>query len=54
MNEYTIEQVIELAEDFKREFKNKDDIDEFNQAVMRLADAVSNLHVVDSFDEIKD
>ena len=53
MNEHTLDEVIEYAKDLERELSSKDDVDSFNQAIMRLADAVSNIHVVDSFDEIQ-
>lgn len=53
MDEYDINEVLEYASDLKREFSSKEDLTEFNQAIMRLAEAVQKLHVVDSFDEIK-
>lgn len=52
MDEYKINEVIEYANDLKREFSSKDDIDEFNQAIMRLSDAAADLHIIESFDEI--
>ena len=52
MTEYDIDEVLEYAEDLRAQNTSKDNIDEFNQAIMRLADAVQNIHVVDCFGEI--
>ena len=54
MDKYDIEEVLDYAKDLKREFVSKNDIDEFNQAIMRLASAVRQLHVVESFDNIRE
>lgn len=54
MSEYDINEVLEYAEDLKKELRSKSDIDEFNQSIMRLSDAISKLHVIDNFEEIKD
>ena len=53
MDNYDINEVLEYAEDLKKEFRNKDDIEAFNQAIARLADAIQNLHCVDSFEDIR-
>ena len=44
------DEVLEYAQDFKREFHSRDDVDNFNQAVIRLRDAVDNINCIDSFD----
>ncbi len=54
MSVYDIEEVIEYSNDLKRAWRDKDDTDEFNQAVMRLCDAVQQLSVIDDFKEIGD
>jgi cell fate (sporulation/competence/biofilm development) regulator YlbF (YheA/YmcA/DUF963 family) len=54
MDNYDIEEVLEYAEDLKRELKSKDDIEAFNQAVMRLSDVVQKLNCIDSFEDIRD
>jgi len=54
MDEFDINEVLEYANDLKREYADKEDVDNFNQAVMRLKDAVQNLTVIDSFDEIRE
>ena len=54
MFDYEILEVLEYAEDLKNAYAHKDDIEEFNQAVMRLADSVQNIHVIDDFNELKE
>lgn len=54
MDEYSLNEVLEYADDLKREFNDKNDVDAFNQAVMRLCSAVQNLSCIDSFREIRD
>ena len=53
MYEHVIDEVLEYAEDLKREWRKRDDVHEFNQAVMRLSDAALQLSTVNDFDEVK-
>jgi hypothetical protein len=54
MDEYNINDVLECADALKIEYRTKDDVEAFNQAVMRLRDAAQHLTIIDSFDDIKE
>ena len=54
MDEWTINEVISEFYDFEREWRAKDDVDSFNQAIMRLRKNVEDLCVIDSFDEVRE
>jgi len=54
MEEYDLNEVFEYADDLKRAYESKDDVEEFNQAVMRLRDVAQNLSVIDSFENVRE
>ena len=53
MLEYEMNEVFEYANDLKREYESKDDVENYNQAIMRLRTAVEQLSCIDSFEEME-
>jgi len=50
--DYTLSEIYEALQRLYRALEEKNDVNEFNQAVMQLQEHVPNLNVIDSFEEL--